>query len=299
MSAKPFNPNDQSTWPSAKEIRKFEKTIETVYPSGQVDRVHYKVDPNSPADIAAAEADQAKHYVRQRLTREPNSPEAQAFFLAEMEDIRRSAEEGAQLREAALAAEHARLKSSTSGVEATSTTQGVAMPSSVSTPVAVTTLPQRAVTPLAGLKRAGRDASTDADYQKHKLTTLWLRYLRTKTKEGITGKAEGTYQMKFDTFIEWYGDAHIEDVTPTDISEYKDHLLHDITVRAGKKRGQIGLDTVTARLCIVTNHQILGSDAWLLHYLAAAQGIAYEWTTDFQRFHADAISAELLGRFAP
>lgn len=54
-----------------------------------------------------------------------------------------------------------------------------------------------------------------------------------------------------------------------------------------------------ARLCIVTNHQVLGSDAWLLHYLAAAQGIAYEWTTDFQRFHADAISAELLGRFAP
>ena len=51
--------------------------------------------------------------------------------------------------------------------------------------------------------------------------------------------------MKFDTFIEWYGDAHIEDVTPSDISEYKDHLLHAITVRAGKKRGQIGLDTVT------------------------------------------------------
>ena len=67
VSAKPFNPNDQSTWPSANEVRKFEKTIETVCSSGQVDRVHYKVDPNSPADIAAAEADQTKHYVRQRL----------------------------------------------------------------------------------------------------------------------------------------------------------------------------------------------------------------------------------------
>lgn len=245
MSAKPFNPNDQSTWPSAKEIRKFEKTIETIHPSGQVDRVHYKVDPNSPADIAAAEADQAKHYVRQRLTREPNSPEAQAFYLAEMEEIRRSAEEGSRLREAVLAAEHARLKTNTATGGTTSTTQGVSMSSADSAPADVVTVPQRAGSRLTSVKRAGHDASTDADYQKHKLTTLWLRYLRTKTKEGITGKAEGTYQMKFDTFIEWYGDAHIEDVTPTDISEYKDHLLHDITVRAGKKRGQIGLDTVT------------------------------------------------------
>ncbi len=45
MSAKPFDPNDQSTWPTAKDdIHKFEKTIETVHPSGHVDRVHYKVD---------------------------------------------------------------------------------------------------------------------------------------------------------------------------------------------------------------------------------------------------------------
>ena len=124
MSATPFNPNDQSTWPTAKDIRKFEKTIETVHPSGQVDRVHYKVDPNSPADIAAAEADQAKHYVRQRLTREPNSPEAQAFFLAEMEEIRRGAEEGAQLREAALAAEHARIQAN---VAAASTSPAIAV----------------------------------------------------------------------------------------------------------------------------------------------------------------------------
>ena len=245
MSATPFNPNDQSTWPSAKDIRKFEKTIETVHPSGHVDRVHYKVDPNSPADIAAAEADQAKHYVRQRMTREPNSPEAQAFFLAEMEDIRRSAEEGSQLREAALAAEHARLQTRVAAVGPAPIAQGITMPSAESAPAAVAALPQRVVAPLAREKRAERNASADAEYHKHKLTTLWPRYLRTKTKEGISGKAEGTYQMKFDIFIEWYGDSHIEDVTPTDISEYKDHLLHDITVRAGKNRGQIGLDTVT------------------------------------------------------
>ena len=127
------------------------------------------------------------------MTREPNSPEAQAFFLAEMEDIRRSAEEGAQLREAALAAEHARFKTSAAGVTAASRTQGVAMPSAELGSAAVVTLPQKTVPPLAREKRAGRDASTDADYHKHKLKTLWLRYLRTKTKEGITGRAEGTY----------------------------------------------------------------------------------------------------------
>ena len=235
MSATPFNPNDQSTWPTAKDIRKFEKTIETVHPSGQVDRVHYKVDPNSPADIAAAEADQAKHYVRQRLTREPNSPEAQAFFLAEMEEIRRGAEEGAQLREAALAAEHARIQANADAVSPASVTQGAALSSAVTVPAAVSTRRGKAIAPAVRDGERG-NASTDAEYHKHKLTTLWLRYIRTKTKEGITGKAKGTYQMKFDAFVQWYGDTHIEDVTPTDISEYKDHLLHEATVR-GEENG--------------------------------------------------------------
>lgn len=236
MSATPFNPNDQSTWPTAKDIRKFEKTIETVHPSGQVDRVHYKVDPNSPADIAAAEADQANHYVRQRLTREPNSPEAQAFFLAEMEEIRRGAEEGAQLREAALAAEHARIQANAAAASTSPAIQGVARSSAATVPGAASTHRDKALAPADGPDRQGRNASTDAEYHKHKLTTLWLRYIRTKTKEGITGKAKGTYQMKFDAFIQWYGDTHIEDVTPTDISEYKDHLLHEATVR-GEENG--------------------------------------------------------------
>ncbi len=246
MSAKPFDPNDKSTWPTAKDdIHRFEKTIETVHPSGYVDRVHYKVDPNSPADIAAAEADQAKHYARQRMTREPNSPEAQAFFLAEVEEIRRSAEEGAKLREAALAAEHARLQASAAAVGSTPATHGAAMPSVAVFPAGGAVPRDRGLTPADGLDKPVRNASAEAEYHKHKLTTLWLRFLRTKTKEGISGKAEGTYQMKFDAFISWYGDAHIEDVTPSDISEYKDHLLHNVVVKGGKKLGQVGLDTVT------------------------------------------------------
>lgn len=246
MSAKPFDPNDQSTWPTAKDdIHKFEKTIETVHPSGHVDRVHYKVDPNSPADIAAAAADQAKHYLRQRMMREPNSPEAQAFFLAEDAEIRQESEDAVRLREAALAVEHARLQATTAAAGTVPRMQGTAISSAAPSPAAIATHQHRVLTPADGPDRQGRNASADAEYHKHKLTTLWLRFLKTKTKEGISGKAEGTYQMKFDAFIQWYGDTHIEDVTPSDISEYKDHLLHDVTVRAGKKRGQIGLDTVT------------------------------------------------------
>ena len=85
MNVKPFDPNDRSTWPTeASDIRKYEKTIETVHTSdGIIERVKYKVDPTSPADIAAARADEALHQKRQRLMRQPNSPEAQAFFEAE------------------------------------------------------------------------------------------------------------------------------------------------------------------------------------------------------------------------
>ena len=246
MSAKPFDPNDKSTWPTAKDnIHKFEKTIETVHPSGYVDRVHYKVDPNSPADIAAAAADQAKHYLRQRMMREPNSLEAQAFFLAEDEQIRRELDDSVRLREAALAVEHARLQAVTLAAGTVPTIQGTAIASAPASPAPIETRQHRVATPADGPDRQARNISADADYHKHKLTTLWLRFLKTKTKGGITAKAEGTYQMKFDAFIQWYGDTHIEDVTPSDISEYKDHLLHDVTVRAGKTRGQVGLDTVT------------------------------------------------------
>lgn len=82
MSVKPFDPNDMTTWPTeASDIRRFEKTIETVNTAeGFVERVKYKVDPNLPADIAAARADKVLHQKRQRLMRQPNSPEAQAFF---------------------------------------------------------------------------------------------------------------------------------------------------------------------------------------------------------------------------
>jgi len=50
-----------------------------------------------------------------------------------------------------------------------------------------------------------------------------------------------------------------------------------------------------ASLSIVTNAELSRSQAWLASYLAKDRRIAYEWTTDFQVFHADDASKRLLG----
>lgn len=110
MSVIPVDPNDPSTWPTdASDIRRFEKTV-TLAPEGHIASVAYKVDPNSPADIAAAAADERKFHLRQRIMRDPNSPEAQAFFEAEDAEIRRELEHADKLRALALAAEEEKLR---------------------------------------------------------------------------------------------------------------------------------------------------------------------------------------------
>lgn len=54
-----------------------------------------------------------------------------------------------------------------------------------------------------------------------------------------------------------------------------------------------------AKLCIVTNQAIGGSDSWILDYLAGPQGIAYEWSLDFTTFSVAAKGRALLGPFKP
>ncbi len=54
-----------------------------------------------------------------------------------------------------------------------------------------------------------------------------------------------------------------------------------------------------ARLCIVTNKAPGSTGAWILDYLAGSLGIAYESTSDFKLFSADANSRALLGSVAP
>lgn len=130
MSVKPIAPNDLTTCPTeASDIRKLEKTIEAVSTAeGMIDRVKYKVDPISAADIAAALADEILHQKRQCFMRQPNSPEAQAFFEAEDEERHRSIKADAELadarREAGLAELEAKARCDRLSVEPTDAVAG-------------------------------------------------------------------------------------------------------------------------------------------------------------------------------
>ena len=277
MSVKPFDPKDMTTWPTdASELRKFEKTIETLTTAeGFVERVKYKVDPTSPADIAAARADEILHQKRQRFTRQPNSLEAQAFFQAEEAELRRSimadAEVAAARRQAELADLQGRLRSA-----GETAIQASPAPSTASADVPGHTQVNNEGGDASsgdvrrghsgdsetGASRERRDASAQSQFDKYKLSALWIRYCALKTKElGIRPedlertdldaktaskvKTIKTYMMKFGTFIDWSGDRHIQDVNHEDVVEYKEHLMHAIKVRAGRKAGQMGLDLPT------------------------------------------------------
>ena len=85
-----------------------------------------------------------------------------------------------------------------------------------------------------------------ADHTDKMLSSLFKRFVLHKKKSSLkTMRSEKTYRMKFDVFLDWFGDTHIEDVLPEDISSYKDYLLAEIEVRAGRKKGQKGLDAPT------------------------------------------------------
>lgn len=274
MSVKPFDPNDMTTWPTdASDIRRFEKTIETVHsPEGMIERVKYKVDSTSPIDVAAARADEILHHKRQRFMREPNSPEAQAFFEAEEQELRQILADADARREAEsadlqaktrvagldLAEERQFFKAAGGSSEPVGTFTG-SRPSSDIRIQGVNAEPEATG---AGDDRKRRDAAARAQFDKYKLSALWFRYRAKKMKElGITlddleaidldpkkashVKTIKTYMMKFGVFLDWAGDRHIQDVNHEDIVEYKEHLMHNVKVRAGRKAGQIGLDLPT------------------------------------------------------
>lgn len=283
MTIRPFAPNDMSTWPTdASDIRKFEKTIETVHtPEGVIERVKYKVDPNSAADIAAARADELLHQKRQRMLRQPNSAEAQAFFEAEDAEIRRSLLADAELAEERRKAELAELEAKKRAATAVVTGPIQGPVSAAAPPVftmasnaadrefdggnAVSTEDAssgNALNSQARMALERRAAATQALASKYSITSIWKRFELLKMKDlGITPqdldqeevdekkasavKSIKTYRMKFGVFLDWSGDRHIEDVSHEDITEYKEHLMHNAVVRGGRRTGQIGLDLTT------------------------------------------------------
>lgn len=213
----PFDPNDPSTWPTANDLRKFETTHEIVRPDGTIERFHTKADPNSPADIAAAKESVEKHYARIGVLRPPNSPEAQAFFLAEEAEIANAIENGQRACETTETAER-----SGSG---------------------------RNSTAMAGAERPTTNANRRTEQTSKRgasdrmLTALWPRFkLHMSKSKWRTDRSVKGNQAKFNIFLEWHGDAHIEDVSNEDISAYKDYLLGEYISVAGKTQGDAGLN---------------------------------------------------------
>ena len=54
-----------------------------------------------------------------------------------------------------------------------------------------------------------------------------------------------------------------------------------------------------AKLCIVTNSELKGDNAWISDYLSKDRLIAYEWTENFEYFSSGNDSISLLGEFFP
>lgn len=197
MSVKPFDPNDMSTWPTeASEIRKFEKTIETVHTAeGFVERVKYKVNSTSPADIAAARADEVLHQKRQRFTRQPNSPQAQAFFEAEEEELRRSLMADAELADARRKAELADLQGKINSAGQAADQRPLTLTAAPTESPGPTDIDNMRSDPNADVSRdyvdtaearaarGRRDASAQSQFDKYKLSALWIRYRALKLKE--------------------------------------------------------------------------------------------------------------------
>lgn len=83
------------------------------------------------------------------------------------------------------------------------------------------------------------------DREKY-LSRLFERFILHKKNSSLkTERSEKSYRNKFEVFLEWFGDAHIADVTPEDISRYKDYLLGEYEVKAGRTKGKTGLDATT------------------------------------------------------
>jgi integrase len=236
MSVQPVDPNDPSTWPKAGDpnLRNFEKVIERPTPGGGMEIIRIKADPNNALDVAIARAEAAKEAIRSRHMANPNSPEAEAFYRSEEQELQELLRRAESLEDVSRAAEADRLRRA--GQQPTA-----AAPSS---PIEFT---EPIPSPSNGrVLRAHPKLSNSKDYKKYLLSALFPRFLNERKKKiKFDEKSEGAYQKKFDTFIEWFGDTHVEDVTVTDIAEYKEFLLHDKVVEAGKRVGQVGLDIPT------------------------------------------------------
>ena len=210
---KRFDPDDRSTWPTAGDpLGKYESTIETPTPFG-IQRFHVKADPNFPDDVAAAK-------------------EATKDYIAKME-ADRQALATPSVEEAAKA-------------EAFRAAHRAAVEEAVAAAMVKRPVPEPIESALSANSVAPAKPPRPRVESDRRLSALWPRYLNHKKKTSLkTARAEKSYQAKFEMFIEWNGDSHIEDVLPEDISRYKDFLLTEYQPTAGKNQGKVGVEAPT------------------------------------------------------
>ena len=120
----------------------------------------------------------------------------------------------------------------------------------------------------------------------------------------VTAKAEFLHNRGIQSFDNEHIDLYAEAKGDTIIYEMKSAEEENLLPQVRRAVSQLYeyryvFSASTARLCIVTNSPISGSEAWLADYLVKDRLIAYEWTKDFKTFQCSEASKKLLADFAP
>jgi integrase len=88
---------------------------------------------------------------------------------------------------------------------------------------------------------------------KYFIGVLWVKFAT--QQQGAEWRAPRTFKANnrmFNTFLEWAGDRDVRTINRVLISEFKDYLRSKVTVQAGKRKGELGLDSRT-----VDNHTLI------------------------------------------
>lgn len=236
MNRRSTPPSIEDVLARAEELRKLTILGPQVLPDGTTVPYTIKTDSDSPQELEAAKAAAVKlHTLHLALTKEKNqpTPEEQAALDQEREELRRIV----------FASVKADAQAALSGVQDRE--------------------PAKAVKHVQSTDSAGEPTYDEPD---HYISVLWPQFA--KQQQGADWRAPRTFKANermFNTFLAWARDRDIRTINKVLISKFKDHLKTKVKVQAGKRKGQLGLDSRT-----VDNHTLV-----LNKFMAWAQDGGY------------------------
>lgn len=217
-------PNVQDVLAAAPNGRKLTITGPQVMPDGSTIPYTVKTDSDSPHELEAAKAAAVKlHALHHTLTQiRPKEPTDEEWARFEQEQQ--------LLRDILLP----------DGETATGT------------PSAVAENPPPAA---QGAQAPAASSSKDVFYNDpdHFIGALWPQFA--SQQQGSEWRAPRTFKANnrmFNTFLAWAEDRDVRTINKVLISQFKDYLRTKAKVQAGKRKGQIGLDSRT-----VDNHTLV------------------------------------------